>query len=53
MGRSKHLLAQIKRQDTRQNSELCPKLTTKRVKSISGVFIVNFEQFSHFQCFYC
>ena len=43
MGRSKHLLVQIQRQDTRKNSELCPKLTIKRVESRSGVFIVNFE----------
>ena len=43
VGRSKHLLVQIQRQDTRKNSELCPKLTIKRVESRSGVFIVNFE----------
>ena len=43
VGRSKHLLVQIQRQGTRKNSELCPKLTIKRVKSRSGFFIVNFE----------
>ena len=51
--RSKHLLVQIQWQDTRKNSELCPKLTIKRAESRPGVFIVNFEQFSLFQCFYC
>ena len=40
VGRSKH---QIQRQDTRKNSELCPKLTIKRVERRSDVFIVNFE----------
>ena len=40
VGRSKH---QIQRQDTRKNSELCPKLTIKGVESCSGVLIVNFE----------
>ena len=43
VGRSKHLLVQIQRYNTRKNSELCPKLTIKRAESRSGVFIVNFE----------
>ena len=43
VGRSKHLLVQIKWQNTRKNSEVCPKLTIKRVESRSAVFIVNFE----------
>ena len=43
MGCNKHLLVQIQGQDTRKNSELCPKLTIKRVESRSGVFIVNFK----------
>ena len=41
--RSKHLFVQIQWQDTRKNSELCPKLTIKRLESRSAVFIVNFE----------
>ena len=45
---SKHLLAQSQQQDTRKRSELCPKLTIKRVESRSGVFIINVEDFSHF-----
>ena len=40
---SKHLLVESQQQDTRKKSELCPKLTIKRVESRSGVFIVNFE----------
>ena len=43
VGRSKHLLVQIQQQDTRKNSELCQKLTIKRVESGSSVFIVNTE----------
>ena len=43
VGRSKHLFVQIQRQDTRKNSELCPKLIIKRVESRSGAFIVNFD----------
>ena len=43
VGPSKHLLVQSQQQDTRKRSELCPKLTIKRVESRSGVFIVNFE----------
>ena len=37
------LLVQSQQQSTRKRSELCPKLTIKRVESCSGVFIVNFE----------
>ena len=43
VGHSKHLLVQIQQQDTRENRELCPKLTIERVESRSGVFIANFE----------
>ena len=43
VGHNKHLLVQIQRQETRKNSELCPKLTIKRIKSRSDFFIVNFE----------
>ena len=46
MGRSKHLLVQIQRQDTRKNSELCPKLTIKRVESRSGVLLFYFQFYS-------
>ena len=42
VGSSKHLLVQSQQQDTRKRSELCPTLTSKRVESRSGVFIVNF-----------
>ena len=42
-GTNKHLLVQSQQQGTRKRSELCPKLTIKRVESRSGVFIVNFE----------
>ena len=40
---SKHLLVQSQQHDTGKRSELCPKLTIKRVEIRSGVFIVNFE----------
>ena len=43
MGPSKVILVQIQQRDARRNSELCQKLTIKRVESRSGVFIVNFE----------
>ena len=43
MGRSKHLLVQIQRQDTTKNSELCPKLTIKEIDSCFCVLIDNFE----------
>ena len=43
VGRNKHLLVQSQQQDTRIRNELCPNLTTKRIESRSGVFIVNFE----------
>ena len=36
-----------------KRSKLCLKLTTKKAESCSGVFIVNFEYFFFFQCFYC
>ena len=35
-------------QNTKKRSEICPKLTIKRIESRSGVFIVNFEHISHF-----
>ena len=40
---SKHLLDQTEQQDTKRNSDLCPKLTMKRLEIRSGAFIVNFE----------
>ena len=40
---SKHSVVQSQQQDTRKRSELCSKLTKKRVESRSGVFTVNFE----------
>ena len=40
---SKHSVVQRQQQDTRKRSELCPKLTIKRVESRSGIFTVNFE----------
>ena len=43
VGPSNHLLVQSQQQDTRKRSELCPKLTIKRVESCFDVFIVNFE----------
>ena len=43
VGPSKHLFVQSQQQGTRKRSELCPKLTIKRVESRSSVFIVNFE----------
>ena len=43
VGPSKHLLVQSQQQDTRNRSELCPKLTIKRVESRSVVVTVNFE----------
>ena len=48
MGRSKHLLVQIQQQDTRKNSELCPKLTIKRVESRSGVLLLTLNNFHFF-----
>ena len=48
LGRSKHLLVQIQQQGTRENSELCPKLTTKRVESRSGVFLLTLNNFHFF-----
>ena len=48
VGRSKHLLVQIQRQDTRKNSELCPKLTIKRVESRSGVLLLTLNNFHFF-----
>ena len=47
VARSKHLLVQIQRQDTRKNSELCPKLTIKRVESRSDVLLLTLKNF-HF-----
>ena len=46
VGPNKHLLVQSQQQDTRKRSDLCPKLTIKRVESRSGVFIVNFVSVS-------
>ena len=43
VGLSKHLLVQSQQQDTRKRSELCPKLTVKRVESRPGVLIVKFK----------
>ena len=43
VGPSKYLLVQSQQEDTRKRSELCPKLTIKRVESRSGVFTVNYE----------
>ena len=52
MGLKKHLLVQSQQQDTRERSELCPKLTIKRVESHSGVFIVKRLSGSPFLCKY-
>ena len=43
MGPSKYLLVQCQQQETRKKSDLCPKLTIKRVESHVGVFNINFE----------
>ena len=48
VGRSKHLLVQIQRQDTRKNSESCTKLTIKRVESRSGVLLLTLKNFHFF-----
>ena len=48
MGHSKHLLVQIQRQDTRKTSELCPKLTIKRVESRSVVLLLTLKIFPFF-----
>ena len=48
VARSKHLLVQIQRQDTRKNSELCPELTIKRVESRSGVLLLTLNNFHFF-----
>ena len=48
MGRSKHLLVQIQRQDTRKNSGICPKLTVKGVESPSGVLLLTLNNVHFF-----
>ena len=48
VGRSKHLPVQIQRQDTRKNTELCPKLTIERAESRSGVLLLTLNSFYFF-----